>query len=215
MFATVKKLIGKAYLGATGWKIEGTADHQKCVLIAAPHTSNWDLSPMLAAGWVYGVKVSWLGKDSLFKFPYGWVLKALGGIPVDRSKSNDLVKQAADLIKGRERIVLAVPPEGTRSGGGSGWRSGFYYIGQAAEVPIVLGYVDHGRKRAGLGPSFMATGDVKGDMDRIRAFYTQDMARYPDKFREPRLRSEIAREDMERQEALAEVKADDAAASGD
>ncbi len=213
MFDSVKRLVGKAYLGITGWKTEGSADHDKVVLIAAPHTSNWDLPPMLAAGWVFGLKVSWLGKDALFKFPYGWLMKALGGIPVDRSKKNDLVKQAADLIEGRERIWLAVPPEGTRSGGGSGWRSGFYYISQAAGVPIVLGYVDHNRKVAGLGESFLASGDIKADMDRIRAHYTSKMARYPDKFVEPRLRSEIERQEPELTELRSEDK--EAAAGGD
>jgi 1-acyl-sn-glycerol-3-phosphate acyltransferase len=151
---------------------------ERCVLIAAPHTSNWDLAYLLALSWVVGVRVSWMGKHALFRGPMGPVMRALGGVPVRRDRRNDLVAQMAAAFAQGPSLVLTVPAEGTR-GYTPRWKSGFYRIAQAADVPIVLGYLDYARRRGGFGPQISATGDVKRDMDRIRAFYADKVARHP------------------------------------
>jgi 1-acyl-sn-glycerol-3-phosphate acyltransferase len=153
----------------------------RCVLIAAPHTSNWDLAYLLAISWVVGVRVSWMGKHTLFRGPMGPVMRALGGVPVRRDRRNDLVAQMTAAFAQHPSLVLTVPAEGTRSYAPR-WKSGFYRIAQAAEVPIVLGFLDYARRRGGFGPTISPSGDVKRDMDRIRAFYADKVARHPDCF---------------------------------
>ncbi len=187
----IKKLIAWIYLGVSGWRPEGEFPPlDKYVLIAAPHTTNWDMPHMIAISWAMGIKTRWMGKSTIFKFPFATFMKLLGGMSIDRSRSTNVVAQAAAMIRASDRIILTVPPEGTRSGGGDVWRSGFYHIAREADVPILLGFLDYSRKRGGLGPSVQPSGDVVADMDQIRAFYQPQMARFPDKFREPRLRAE-------------------------
>jgi 1-acyl-sn-glycerol-3-phosphate acyltransferase len=184
--------LARALLDRAGWSVEGSAPEQKkFVLIAAPHTSNWDLVYALAAGAVLGISIHWMGKDSLFKGVHGAALRALGGIPVERSQHHDLVSTMAQELARRERFVLLVPPEGTRAAAPY-WKSGFYHIARKAGVPIVLGFLDYGRKRAGLGPLLWPTGNIKADMDVVRAFYADKQGRYPEKFLTPRLREEDA-----------------------
>lgn len=187
----LKKLLGWIYLGVSGWRPEGDIPTRgRFVLIAAPHTSNWDLPHTLAIAWATGVEVRWMGKQSLFRFPFGVAMRALGGIPIDRSRHHNVVTAAAELIRQSERILMAVPAEGTRSGGDQAWRSGFYHIAREADVPILLGFLDYSRRRGGLGPRLRPSGDLGADMDVIRAFYRPTMAKFPDKFRMPRLRAE-------------------------
>ena len=159
------------------------------MLIAAPHTSNWDLVYLLALSEIFDVSISWMGKDAIFRPPFGWLMKRLGGIPVVRGKSTNLVFQAAQRFKDSDDLALVVPAEGTR-GAVERWKSGFYHIARRADVPIVLGYLDYARKRGGFGPSLRATDDVRKDMDQIREFYADKVAKYPDQFVEPRLREE-------------------------
>jgi len=187
----LQKLIGWIYLGASGWRPEGKLPpDKKFVLIAAPHTTNWDMPIMLAISWALGVETRWMGKKSLFRFPFGTFMRALGGIPIDRSQRTNMVAQAAEMIRSKAQFILAVPPEGTRSGGDGVWRSGFYHIAREADVPIQLGFLDYSRKRGGLGPLVHPTGDTGADMDLIRAFYQPHMAKFPEQFRVPRLRGE-------------------------
>lgn len=187
----IRRAIGRLYLWWAGWKVEGDPPPvPKFVMIAAPHTSNWDFPYMIAVSWVLGVRLHWLGKDSLFRFPWGLFFRALGGIPVDRSKSNNMVEQLAEAFAEREKLILAISAEGTRKGGGDTWKSGFYRIALAAGVPIALGYLDFSKKRGGVGGVVHPTGDVKADMDEIRAFYCASMAKFPELFRTPRLRDE-------------------------
>lgn len=189
------KLVGKAFFGAQGWKTIGDPPpYDKYVLVAAPHTTNWDLPYTLYTSYLVGVDIRWMGKKEIFRFgPWGWWMKHLGGLPVDRSKRNNLVDSAAQMLRDADKLVLVVPPEGTRKGAAgdhTGWRSGFYHIAHKAQVPIVLGFLDYSRKESGFGPGIMPTGDIAADMDKIRAFYRPEMARYPKHFREPRLRDE-------------------------
>lgn len=177
-------------LRLVGWRPEGrTPAARRFVLIAFPHTSNWDLPLLLLFARVYGVRVSWMGKHTLFRGPMGWIMRGLGGVPVRRDRSNDLVSQMAAVIEENDRIALTVPAEGTR-GYTTHWKSGFYHIARAAEVPVVLGFLDYARKRGGLGPEIVLTGNVREDMDEIRAFYAGKQGRYPDKVGEILLKEE-------------------------
>ena len=170
---TVLRAISLAFLRATGWKVEGAlpAGTTKCVLIAAPHTSNWDLPYTLMVAFALNLNVYWMGKQSLFRWPFGALMKWLGGIAVDRSKSSNLVAASADAIRAADGpLQLVVPPEGTR-GKTRHWKTGFYHIALSAQVPIVLAYMDYARKISGLGPVFQPTGNVEEDMVEIKRFY--------------------------------------------
>lgn len=154
-----------------GWKVVGgLPDRNKYVLIGAPHTSNWDFVLMLLAVLRVGMDVHWLGKKSLFPFPFRGFMQWLGGIPVDRSKNNRLVDQLVELFHRRDELIVLIPPEGTRSQV-ERWKSGFYYVAQGAGVPILLGFIDASRREMGFGPLFYPTGDYAADLAAIQAFY--------------------------------------------
>jgi 1-acyl-sn-glycerol-3-phosphate acyltransferase len=170
---TLLRAFSVVYLKLTGWKVLGAlpADAQRSVFIAAPHTSNWDLPYTLMVAFVLRLNIYWMGKASIFSFPFGPLMRWLGGISVDRAKSNNLVAASAEAIKQAQgALQLIVPPEGTRSKTRY-WKTGFYHIAVAAQVPIVMAYMDYERKISGLGPMFVPTGDLEADMLRIKAFY--------------------------------------------
>jgi len=167
------KAFSVGFLKLTGWKIEGSLppEANKSVLIAAPHTSNWDLPYTLMVAFALDLQVRWMGKQSIFNWPFGRLMRWLGGIAVDRSQSNNLVAASADSIRNASGpLQLVVPPEGTRSKTRY-WKTGFYYIALGANVPIVMAYMDYSRKVSGLGPIFLPTGDIEKDMISIKAFY--------------------------------------------
>jgi 1-acyl-sn-glycerol-3-phosphate acyltransferase len=158
----------RTFLRWRGWQIQGKLppEASKCVLIAAPHTSNWDLPYTLMVAFCLRLRVHWLGKASLFRWPFGALMRWLGGIPVDRSRNNSLVASAAlALVNAKTPVQLVIPPEGTRG------KTGFYFIALEAKVPILLAYMDYTRKVSGLGPVFVPTGDVHKDMAEIKLFY--------------------------------------------
>jgi 1-acyl-sn-glycerol-3-phosphate acyltransferase len=160
----------KLYLALSGWQIVGQVpEGGKAVVVAAPHTSNWDFLYLYLLSQTLGIQIRWMGKEELFKGVVGHFSRRLGGIPVKRSRSMNLVAQMVQAFEQREQLLLVVPPAATRRKTDY-WKSGFYHIARGADVPVVLGFVDYGRKRAGFGPSFKLTGDVRADMDRIRAF---------------------------------------------
>jgi 1-acyl-sn-glycerol-3-phosphate acyltransferase len=184
------KLLARVFLALRGWRAEGRAPEvDKFVLIAAPHTSNWDLAYLLALAQVFGVRVSWMGKHTLFRWPMGWIMTRLGGIPVRRHQRENVVKQMAEAFRASRALALTVPPEGTR-GYRDHWKSGFYHIAREAHVPIVMGYLDYARKRGGFGPHLFPTGNVQRDMDEIRRFYTDKTGKYPQCFSRVRLAEE-------------------------
>ena len=167
------KALSVGFLKLTGWKVEGSLppDGERSVLIAAPHTSNWDLPYTLMVAFSLNLNIRWMGKASIFRFPFGGIMRWLGGIAVDRSKSNNLVSASAESLRNSTQpFQLVVPPEGTRSKTRY-WKTGFYYIALEAKVPIVMAYMDYSRKVSGLGPIFRPTGDVEKDMTDIKAFY--------------------------------------------
>ena len=190
MTTWLKRQLGQLLLRLSGWQGEGEKPAlRKYVLIAAPHTSNWDLVYMLAMSFVYDVKISWLAKHTLFRPPLGWFLRRLGGMPVDRRSRHGLVAEAAQSFDASDSLVLMVAPEGTRRRSDY-WRSGFYHIARAAGVPIVLGFLDYRRRRGGFGPAIETTRNPRTDMDVIRAFYRDKTGRRPQLQGAMRLREE-------------------------
>ena len=162
-----------AYLKLAGWTVEGAlpCEAQKSVLIGAPHTSNWDLPYTLMVAFTLRLNPYWIGKHSLFKPAFAGLMRWLDGIPVDRGQSGNLVEASAQAIRNADGpLQLIVPPEGTRSKTRY-WKTGFYYIAQSAQVPIVLAFMDYSTKRSGLGPVFEPTGDATADLATIQAFY--------------------------------------------
>ncbi|CBL45689.1 acyltransferase family protein [gamma proteobacterium HdN1] len=158
-------------LKLAGWKLEGQPPvEKKYVLIAVPHTSNWDFPITLAMAFLFKFDIFWMGKDSLFKGAAGPIMRWLGGISVDRSSSNNLVQQTIDAFDQQQELVITIPPEGTRSRVEK-WKTGFYYIALGAKVPIALGFLDYKRKVGGFGPTFYPTGNVEADIAEIRKFY--------------------------------------------
>jgi 1-acyl-sn-glycerol-3-phosphate acyltransferase len=187
----IKKWIGQAFLRTAGWKMKGERPFvERYVFIAAPHTSNWDLAFLLALAQIYGIRVSWMGKDTLFRWPLGVLMRKLGGIPVRRDRTNDLVAQMVSAIQQSDSIALTVPVEGTR-GYTPHWKSGFYHIARGAQAPVVMGFLDYERRRGGFGPEMSLTGDIRSDMDEIRAFYRDKRGRHPDDAGEIRLKEEM------------------------
>lgn len=142
---------------------------KKCVIVCYPHTSNWDFALLQGVAFYFGVKLNWLGKKQLFPFGFATIMRKLGGIPVDRSAPHGLVQQVADEIRKAETVRLCVPPEGTRKRVDY-WKSGFYRIALAADVPLQVAEVCFRRKVIGFGITIHPTGDVRADMDKIRAY---------------------------------------------
>lgn len=164
-------MLSKIFLWLSGWKVNGQLPQEKkFVMIAAPHTSNWDLPFMLMVSFVLKARPYWMGKAQIFKPPFKGVMKWMGGIPVDRSKSNNMVEYTAELIKQSEELIVTVPPEGTRSKV-KYWKTGFYHIANLAQVPIVLGFLDYEKKIGGIGGVIYPSGDIEKDMLKIKAFY--------------------------------------------
>jgi 1-acyl-sn-glycerol-3-phosphate acyltransferase len=163
-----------------GWKAEGTFPAlTHFVAIAAPHTSYWDAFYMIAMACIFNIRFSWMVKDSAMFFPLNVIIRFFGGIPIDRSARRDVVAQAVDRFRSSETLYLAVSPEGTREYADH-WKTGFYHIACEARVPIVFGYVDFGRKAAGLGPIFQPTGDIEADFKVFERFYSHVTPRYPE-----------------------------------
>jgi 1-acyl-sn-glycerol-3-phosphate acyltransferase len=174
----------RAFLRATGWRVEGTLppEAERSVFIAAPHTSNWDLPYTLMCAFVLKLHIRWMGKASLFAFPFGGLMRWLGGIAVNREQSNNLVAASAQALReATGPLQLVVPPEGTR-GRTRHWKTGFYFIAREAGVPIILAYMDYTDKRAGLGPVFVPTGDLAADMADIKRFYAPIRGKRADSF---------------------------------
>jgi len=164
-----------------GWHREGRVpDIPKFVMLAAPHTSNWDFPIGMAILLAFKIKFSLLGKDSLFRWPFGGFLKWMGLIPIDRSKARDVVAQSIQVFKDNRKMVMVVAPEGTRKRD-IYWKSGFYHIARGANVPIVMGFLDYARKAGGIGPTIMPTGDIEFDMEKIRYFYDKISGKIPEK----------------------------------
>jgi len=178
--------IARFFLWATGWRIVdgipgGIHAVRKCVLIAAPHTSNWDYPYALSVFYARGVPVQFLAKRSLFKFPLGMLMRASGGIAVDRAQRNNLVDSMIQLFNSQEHLVLMIPVEGTRSYTQQ-WKSGFYHVATGAGVPVVLGFLDYKKKEAGFHSLFYPTGNYESDLAELQKIYRQFTPRHLEKY---------------------------------
>ncbi|MBC8432332.1 MAG: lysophospholipid acyltransferase family protein [Desulfobacterales bacterium] len=168
-------------LRIAGWRTHGRLPATpKFVLVGAPHTSNWDLPCALFIILVLRGKICWLGKESLFRRPHRGFFKWLGGIPIDRSKSKNVVAQSIQQFNQNKTMILTIAPEGTRSRVKK-WKTGFYHIAKGANVPIALGFLDYRRKLGGIGPFIYPTGNIEADMKTIRAFYDGITGKFPEK----------------------------------
>lgn len=163
-----------------GWRAEGTPPtDRRFVLVAAPHTSNWDFVNFLGLTEDVGVRPHFMAKDSLFKGPWKNFLLDMGGVPVERSSHHNYVEQMIDEFARRKEFMLTVAPEGTRSKAKE-WKTGFYHIAVGAKVPIVLGFMDYARKVGGLGPTIWPSGDFAEDIKKMARFYATTTARFPE-----------------------------------
>ncbi|MEI8169603.1 MAG: lysophospholipid acyltransferase family protein [Rhodoferax sp.] len=181
---TLLRAFSVTFLKLTGWKIEGCLPPgaEKSVLIAAPHTSNWDLPYTLMVAFALRLTPYWMGKEQIFKPPFRGLMMWLGGIPVRRETANNLVAASVETLKtATGPLQLIVPPEGTRSKVRY-WKTGFYHIAVGAQVPIVMAYMDYHRKISGLGPVFVPTGNIEADMAAIQAFYAPFKGKNADQF---------------------------------
>lgn len=171
--------LGCKVLKFKGWKMEGQFPNLgKMVACVAPHTSNWDFVVALGTAFALRLRISFLGKHSLFKGALGWWMRKIGGIAVDRSAPQGLVQQVADVFA-RQNMVLGVAPEGTRKKV-EHWKSGFLHIARAANVPVLLVYLDYKKKVIGFGPLLEIGDDIAVEMAKIREFYATVHARHPD-----------------------------------
>jgi 1-acyl-sn-glycerol-3-phosphate acyltransferase len=162
-----------------GWKAHGAPPADgRCVIIAAPHTSNWDFLYFIGLTEDIGIQPHFMAKDSLFRWPMGRFMRDMGGVPVVRSSRQNVVDAMAAEFARRDRFMLTIAPEGTRGKVGQ-WRTGFYHIAMKAGVPLVVGMMDYGSKTGGLGPAFWPTGDYDADMEKIFAFYRTVTPKHP------------------------------------
>ena len=165
------RMLGKVYLRGAGWRFEGAFPTvPKCVIIVAPHTSNWDFSLGLAVVFGLELRASWLGKHTIFMPPFRRLLKWLGGIPVNRAASHGVVGECVRAFEASDALYLAVAPEGTRKGV-SQWKTGFYFIALKAGVPIMPVAFDFGTHVVRLMPVFHPTGDMEADLAVLQACY--------------------------------------------
>ena len=177
----ISKLLGRI-MKNHGWKfVVNIPSVDKCVICAAPHTSNWDFIMGELASRSVGMKAKFLMKDTWFFFPLKYVLRALGGIPVSRSHRTNVTGGVIDCFKSSHHLAVAVTPEGTRSRN-THWHRGFLHIAQAAGVPVVLGYIDYGTKEICIDRIFETTGDVDADMAAIKRYYQGRTAKHPENF---------------------------------
>ncbi len=177
----LRQKIVMALMKLFGWKsILAPAPAQKFVALGYPHTSNWDFIPAVAWAWSTGLKMNFVGKAALFKGLMGPIMKALGGIPLERDKSKNFVDQIVEIIKSRDEIALIVAAEGTRSKA-EYWRSGFYYMALEANVPIGLAYLDWKRREIGISQYLMPSGDLEKDFEIIKTYYQGVTGRDPSK----------------------------------
>ncbi len=164
-----------------GWNIDPNAPNEinKAVIVVGPHTSNWDFVIGKIAFIKYGVPAKFLIKKELFIPPFGWILKAMGGVPVDRKAKNNITEQAVDFFKNNDRAFLVFTPEGTRSYQPN-WKKGFYFVAQKAQVPIYIAYIDYKTKTGGFHSVFHPTGDVDADILTIKGFLATFSGRFPE-----------------------------------
>lgn len=188
--------LGKVVLNSLGWKITGTFPAcKKMVIAVAPHTSNWDFVIGIAVVFRLRLKISFMGKHSIFVPPFDRLLRRWGGIPIERSKSHGVVEQLSDAMKSSDKMILAVAPEGTRSKIDN-WKTGFLHIAHKADVPVMLVALDYQKKEVQLGHLMHVNGSVDESLQEVYQFYATVPAKYPENVACPG--AEICSEAMEK-----------------
>ncbi len=169
------------YFKILGWTVVGEfpADLDKCVIIVVPHTSWVDFFLGLLIRKVWNEEINYIGKKSLFKPPFGFIFRWTGGAPIDRTKTNDTVSATVAVFKERKKFRLTIAPEGTRKKV-TKWKTGFYYIAKAAEVPIVMVAFDFGKKQVKISEPTYPTDDIKADFEKYEAFYAGVVGKVPE-----------------------------------
>jgi len=177
------RYIAQFILWISGWKLVGEFEPQmrKCIFIQAPHTSMWDFLWGRLGLWQLGVNVKFLIKKEMFFFPFGHILKALGGIPIDRKKGNNVIDQIVDRFNKSDKFSLVITPEGTRKYT-EHWKKGFYHISLKANVPVYISYLDYEKKEGSPGKIFHLTGNFEKDIAEIQEFYKDKVAKFPENF---------------------------------
>ena len=180
------KLLAHFVLWITGWKVTGSWPEglKKAVLIAIPHTSNWDLVYARAAFYTLDVPVKFTIKKEVMVGPLGWLIKGVGGIAIDRKRIAGKRKQTyteamITMLREREELVMMVTPEGTRSYSPK-WKTGFYHIAMGADVPIAIGYLDYKLKQAGIGPTIKPSGNMDEDIEKMKIFGRTVTPKFPE-----------------------------------
>ncbi len=174
------KWLAYRYWRLKGWTFHGEVPTiPKMIVIGAPHTTNWDFVLYLAALNYFRIKATYIGKHTLFRWPFGWFFRMFGGMPVDRSKPGGIVGEVARAFKAADAMILVMAPEGTRSAA-QHWKTGFVKIAAAARVPVVVASVDFNKRQLRIGPTIPYDDDVTGFMDRVRSFYADKQGLYPD-----------------------------------
>lgn len=185
----IRPALARGLLKATRWKLSGTVP-ESGILVGAPHTSRWDWVVMLMIAWANGKRPEVLIKHTYFRGPLGPVLRATGGIPLDREDPGATIRALLERAEAHEAFLLAIAPEGIR-GKGEYWKPGFYRIAKQTGLPISLGFVDGPSRTLGMGPTFHPSDDIVADMDFVRAFYADKRGIIPSSRTEPRLREEV------------------------
>ncbi len=174
--------LGRSILRLMGWEVEGVFPQQrKLIIVAAPHTSNWDFVFGMAAILALNLHCNWMGKHTIFRKPFAGMMRWLGGIPVYRERPEGIAEQMAGHIKNADAMLLVITPEGTRSKV-ENWKTGFLRISSAAECDILLASLDFAKKRIRVGDVFSTSNDVEQDVTRVREYFSQFTPRHPDRF---------------------------------
>ena len=178
-----KKWLGRKYLKMRGFTFVGQFPEgvKKSIVIEAPHTCMEDFIRGRCFFWMEGRDAKFLIKKEFFRFGLGWFLRKIGGIPVDRSRGNNMVVKTAAIFHQYDELNIVITPEGTRKRVEK-WKRGFYYIAEMAQVPVVLGFIDYKTKRCGYGPSFLPSGDFDKDWPILENFYRGMQGKTPGKF---------------------------------
>ncbi|HYO18419.1 MAG TPA: 1-acyl-sn-glycerol-3-phosphate acyltransferase [Dermatophilaceae bacterium] len=184
----MRKAFARLMLRLTRWHTVGEVPSSG-ILVGAPHTSNWDWVAMLLLMWSGGVPPRVLIKAEIMRTPLGPLLRVNGGISLDRDNPGAVVRDLLAEARSGEPFLLIIAAEGTRKKRDY-WKSGFYRIARQSGLPISMGFVDGPTRTLGFGPSFMPSGDVRADMDLVRAFYADKRGIHPERRTEPRLREE-------------------------
>lgn len=188
LLSVMGKRLANFLLRLSGWRMQDgiPPESQRCVIIAIPHTSNWDFWYTRLGFYAVGIPMKFTIKKEWMRFPLNLIVKPLGGLGIDRRPRKETgerpsyVDAMAELFNQNDRIAVMITPEGTRSLR-TEWKTGFYYVAQKAGVPICLGYLDYEKKVAGVGPTIYPSGDIAADMKKIMDFYRPIKGKYPEK----------------------------------